>query len=124
MLIMAEIYAGDNKSALSDCDDFLNSFSRSLYTQRIFYTKGNIFPMGYMTNAGYRIVYSFEKGGSIKCNPQAIMKNKIEANKSGCYIATCVYGSYDCPQVWTSPFRGGSPPRVVLSCRLRGGGLF
>lgn len=21
--------------------------------------------------------------------------------RSGCYIATCVYGSYDCPQVWT-----------------------
>ena len=21
--------------------------------------------------------------------------------KGGCYIATCVYGSYDCPQVWT-----------------------
>lgn len=21
-------------------------------------------------------------------------------NKQGCYIATCVYGSYDCPQVW------------------------
>ena len=20
--------------------------------------------------------------------------------KQGCYIATCVYGSYDCPQVW------------------------
>ncbi len=20
--------------------------------------------------------------------------------KNGCYIATCVYGSYDCPQVW------------------------
>lgn len=23
------------------------------------------------------------------------------ATKSGCYVATCVYGSYDCPQVWT-----------------------
>ena len=23
------------------------------------------------------------------------------SNKSGCYIATCVYGSYDCPEVWT-----------------------
>ena len=23
------------------------------------------------------------------------------AKKGGCYIATCVYGSYDCPQVWT-----------------------
>ena len=21
--------------------------------------------------------------------------------KAGCYVATCVYGSYDCPQVWT-----------------------
>lgn len=24
-----------------------------------------------------------------------------ENGNSGCYIATCVYGSYDCPQVWT-----------------------
>ena len=30
-----------------------------------------------------------------KVNP-----NVTEA-KSGCYVATCVYGSYDCPQVWT-----------------------
>ena len=22
-------------------------------------------------------------------------------SKGGCYIATAVYGSYDCPQVWT-----------------------
>lgn len=24
-----------------------------------------------------------------------------EKKEDGCYIATCVYGSYDCPQVWT-----------------------
>lgn len=24
-----------------------------------------------------------------------------QSPKTGCYIATCVYGSYDCPQVWT-----------------------
>ena len=24
-----------------------------------------------------------------------------EAGVTGCYVATCVYGSYDCPQVWT-----------------------
>lgn len=23
------------------------------------------------------------------------------SKKNGCYVATCVYGSYDCPQVWT-----------------------
>lgn len=31
-------------------------------------------------------------------------KNKVEnKNKKtdGCYVATCVYGSYDCPEVWT-----------------------
>lgn len=27
--------------------------------------------------------------------------NKTMQIKGGCYIATCVYGSYDCPQVWT-----------------------
>lgn len=26
---------------------------------------------------------------------------KIESGASGCYVATAVYGSYDCPQVWT-----------------------
>lgn len=24
-----------------------------------------------------------------------------EQSSGGCYVATCVYGSYDCPQVWT-----------------------
>ena len=24
-----------------------------------------------------------------------------QATKGGCYVATCVYGSYDCPEVWT-----------------------
>ena len=28
-------------------------------------------------------------------------KTNKETQNSGCYIATCVYGSYDCPQVWT-----------------------
>ncbi len=36
---------------------------------------------------------------------QEFMENSepIETNSTsgGCYVATCVYGSYDCPQVWT-----------------------
>ena len=27
--------------------------------------------------------------------------NGYGGGKRGCYVATCVYGSYDCPQVWT-----------------------
>ena len=26
---------------------------------------------------------------------------KVAASSGGCYVATCVYGSYDCPEVWT-----------------------
>lgn len=26
---------------------------------------------------------------------------KEKASQNGCYIASCIYGSYDCPQVWT-----------------------
>lgn len=28
-------------------------------------------------------------------------KSEKKSKSKGCYIATCVYGSYDCPQVWT-----------------------
>lgn len=31
-------------------------------------------------------------------------QNRVSSDgtsKGGCYVATCVYGSYDCPQVWT-----------------------
>lgn len=31
----------------------------------------------------------------------SISETEIDHSKSGCYVATCVYGSYDCPQVWT-----------------------
>ena len=27
--------------------------------------------------------------------------NKKAIKNDGCYVATCVYGSYDCPEVWT-----------------------
>ena len=35
--------------------------------------------------------------------------NLYRVEKSGCYVATAVYGSYDCPQVWTlRRFRDGT----------------
>lgn len=34
-------------------------------------------------------------------NQKAPVQKKAKSNEQGCYIATCVYGSYDCPPVWT-----------------------
>lgn len=46
-------------------------------------------------------IHHFNKEREVE-NPNrtedAAIANKSE--KKGCYIATCVYGSYDCPQVW------------------------
>ena len=32
---------------------------------------------------------------------QELISEMSALKKAGCYVATCVYGSYDCPQVWT-----------------------
>ncbi len=29
------------------------------------------------------------------------IRDKKRRKQGGCYVATCIYGSYDCPQVWT-----------------------
>lgn len=34
-------------------------------------------------------------------NPQQIPQSVSNSSSDGCYVATAVYGSYDCPQVWT-----------------------
>lgn len=47
-------------------------------------------------------------------NTEKTDEDKLQPKKSGgCYIATCVYGSYDCPEVWTlRRFRDNSLART------------
>ena len=33
--------------------------------------------------------------------PERPSVRELTSQNGGCYVATCVYGSYDCPQVWT-----------------------
>ena len=42
MLIMAEVYDGDNRSALDDCNFYLENFSDSMYYSRVYYQKGKL----------------------------------------------------------------------------------
>lgn len=41
------------------------------------------------------------KKGLPKSKTSDINEGSVQKNNEGCYIATCVYGSYDCPPVWT-----------------------
>lgn len=53
----------------------------------------------------YRNFIGCEKLDDIKLSteidPSKIMKQHNPPQSGGCYVATCVYGSYDCPEVWT-----------------------
>lgn len=57
-------------------------------------------------------LYPIEKTGNIKqfSSERSMAEDKIKkidpdyiipVKQTGCYVATAVYGSYDCPQVWT-----------------------
>ena len=39
---MAEVYDGDNKNALDDCNFYLENFSDSMYYSRVYYQKGKL----------------------------------------------------------------------------------
>ena len=42
MLVSSEVYAGDNKNALDDCNYFLETFPKSMYYPKICYQKGKL----------------------------------------------------------------------------------
>lgn len=42
-----------------------------------------------------------KKNGVDPRNSRSSRSSTSNTDSGGCYVATCVYGSYDCPQVWT-----------------------
>lgn len=54
-----------------------------------------------VTNSGGIALYNKKTDPEIASMIQAKFPNLEKGKSSGCYVATAVYGSYDCPQVWT-----------------------
>ena len=95
--------------------DYLYDTDKQLYAQVIplVYQNGfgickystwlTVRPNGYMQKifpADYEEVKARE--AKIKeFNPDYSLEQATTTSSAGCYVATCVYGSYDCPQVWT-----------------------
>lgn len=89
--------------------DYITAFWGDLYAKEIAVPcwkdgiTGHTQLIAYYANkaANKRIILSYtEKIKKYEPN-YTVPKNKINEKKQGCYIATCVYGSYNCPQVWT-----------------------
>jgi len=49
----------------------------------------------------YRIMENVQTGVKRDVTPKKETTSSDGSSSGGCYIATCVYGSYDCPEVWT-----------------------
>lgn len=70
-------------SGIQDATDMINSFIKDASDKEVF---------------EYQIKLIQQYG----VNPRSYnSSSNSESNSDGCYVATCVYGSYDCPQVWT-----------------------
>ena len=46
-----------------------------------------------------KAAYISKKNEFVSKTREALTKQSVNITSGGCYIATCVYGSYDCPQV-------------------------
>ena len=54
---------------------------------------------GQFFNANYRTTETTRLASEIQGKDSSYTQPPVQ--KGGCYVATAVYGSYDCPQVWT-----------------------
>ncbi|MDE5802320.1 MAG: hypothetical protein K2I22_05310 [Lachnospiraceae bacterium] len=97
------------KEKISDSEEYQN-LVKAVANQYVEYSKGlteryAIYGTKLLDNAveSRRKILGFFKDGLSEENKNTVSENEInnEATNNGCYIATCVYGSYDCPQVWT-----------------------
>lgn len=62
------------------------------------YIKGRIDET--LNNLPVARIHHFRQASS-PTQPDPIITEPPRQTKNGCYVATCVYSSYDCPQVWT-----------------------
>ena len=57
--------------------------------------------MGHTRPGAFGSYVHYDKNGKNTGRSTAGLFENYNHSSEGCYIATCVYGSYDCPEVWT-----------------------
>lgn len=76
-----------------------------LHTFNIYYKNKLCISFDFLFDNKEKKIVIAEPGYDTWDEPKFYILERIENSKytkrEGCYIATCVYGSYDCPEVWT-----------------------
>ena len=87
------ISAVDDKSGNQNTDLIIDLYKRAIDTLAV---------VSPLTTDGFEQIVPLIGGYIKKYDPsyQVPVLQKM-SRSGGCYVATCVYGSYDCPEVWT-----------------------
>lgn len=88
---------GDNLDLLFKEDDHAQKLSVSAWKQGIDFHRTVISKLADKESNKNEIDSYAEK---IKKYDSTYLAPTVDTTSSGCYVATAVYGSYDCPQVW------------------------
>lgn len=79
-------------NSISTADKLITQINPFSYTQKTLVEQ---------TRKSNIIVPNTTKNTSYRSKENQPMKPSASSNSGGCYIATSIYGSYDCPEVWT-----------------------
>ena len=77
-----------------------SSYNSGFGTTTHYDAKGKQVGKTYGSNTGTSTHYN-AKGKQVGKSYNTKYSSTHYSGNDGCYVATCVYGSYDCPEVWT-----------------------
>ena len=100
-----------SKNALTNCTNMLEFINDLFKTKENSITENRYFLSAYgaewwkdtaqfFIEHAHKIDSSYEPPAKLVPHKQH-HEDEAPTRNNGCYIATCVYGSYDCPEVWT-----------------------
>ena len=97
----------DFKTGLQMVEQKLKEESKPLPVSKVYYEKDIVGFSFYVLNKAIENFHGDNKSVLIKRREEYFaiadgkLKGYVSIKKAGCYIATSVFGSYDCPPVWT-----------------------
>lgn len=105
------VYPGEASTFIHIIGPLFAGSQKDFISEIIWYTPERICPrfdkviLTYRDNTQeeipIRMLSSTRNGDFWRADRDKTNNGNNNGSSGGCYIATCVYGSYDCPQVWT-----------------------
>ena len=100
--VRCAITLGDNVDELFGSDPEANEISQKVWKKAVEWHHPRFIGLNNETERFFVQEYFLKIKKYDPSYSMPFLPNNTDSSKGcGCYVATCVYGSYDCPEVWT-----------------------